>query len=477
MEALVGGINAFIQRYPIDQRCYEYLTTSSSAVITRVLQEFRPPREGEPDYSGLVTSWIKRMRTQNGEGPAGIAMGAGDMAGGPEMTQEMVNEFFMKYPCDERATEYFNVSPREVQTAVVTQFRPRSEGDADYSAAITSFIRYKSTKGAGKGAPAGGMGGAAPGVMPVQQFAGAGFQRPAGAANPNAAWAIAEIDPLAAPLDLEAFRAQYPMDDRAWDFLQNVDPRVQRRVVETFRPMREGEADYSAKITAYVKSNKQIWQEASADVALTQEAVDAFFTKYPCDEKATEYFNQCPREMQAAILRDFRPRSEGDADYSAAMTSFIKYKSSAPWAAGKGGGGKGGGCMGGMGGAAPGMMPAQQFAGAGMQTGGPLTQQAVDMFFQRYPCDQRACEYFSSCSVDVQTAVVQQFRPRTEGDSDYSAAMTAFIKRCLGGGMPPQQFAPQQQFAQQPQQFAQQPQQFAQQQFGGPAAKRMRTGI
>jgi len=122
-----------------------------------------------------------------------------------------------------------------------------------------------------------------------------------------------------------------------------------------------------------------------------------------------------------------------------------------------------------MGGAAPGMMQAQQYAGAGMQAGGPLTQQGVDAFFSRYPCDQRACEYFSQCSVDVQTAVVQQFRPRSEGDSDYSAAMTAFIKRCMGGGM---------MAAQQPQQFAQQPQ-FAQQQFGmeEPAAKRMRTGI
>jgi len=367
----------------------------------------------------------------------------------------------------------------------VREFRPRSEGDADYSAAITSFIKYKGNWIGGKGGGAPGMMAGQPGMMAgqpqfaQQQFAqqgagmqqgapAGGFQRPAGMPNPNAAWASAEIDPYAAPVDLESFRAQYPMDDRAWDFIQNVDQRVQRRIVETFKPHREGEADYSAKITSYVKSIKTQHREVQAEVTLTQEAVDAFFTKFPCDQRATEYFNEIPREMQAAILRDFRPRSEGDSDYSAAMTSFIKYKQSAPWAGGKGGGGMGGK----GGGAAQGMMPAQQFAGAGMQAGGPLTQQSVDAFFSRYPADQRACEYFSTCTVDVQTAVVQQFRPRQEGDADYSAALTAFIKRCMGGG--------QQQFAQQPQQVAQQPQ-FAQQQFAQQgdwqAAKRMRTGI
>ncbi|CAK0903043.1 unnamed protein product [Prorocentrum cordatum] len=465
MEALVGGINAFIQRYPIDQRCYEYLTTSSSA-------EFRAPREGEADYSPLVTSWVKRMRGQSGEGPGGGA-GPADAAAGGEVTQEVVDEFFLKYPCDQRATEYFNMSPREVQSAVVQQFRPRSEGDSDYSAAITSFIRYKSSKGAGKGAAFGGMGG-----MPVPVVPGVpgAFQRPPGMANPNSGWATADIDPNAPPVDLESFRAQYPMDDRAWDFLSSVDQRIQKRVVETFKVLREGEADYSAKITAYVKTTKQMWHEAVAETALTQEQVDTFFTRYPCDQKATEYFNQISRELQAVIVREFRPRSEGDSDYSAAITSFIKYKSNAPWAAG----GKGGGCGGGKGGCmGGGAMQVQQFAGAGMQAGGALTQQEVDSFFTRYPCDQRACEYFSQCSVDVQTSVVRQFRPRSEGDSDYSAAVTAFVKRCSGGGMGGMMAAQQsQQWQPQQQQQQWQPQYMQQQSWqGGPAAKRMRMGM
>merc|ERR1719401_1634048 len=99
------------------------------------------------------------MRGQSGEGPLGN-VGPADIAAGPEVTQETVDAFFIKYPCDQRATEYFNMSPSDVQTAVVQQFRPRSEGDADYSAAITSFIRYKSTKGSGKGcSPMAAMGG------------------------------------------------------------------------------------------------------------------------------------------------------------------------------------------------------------------------------------------------------------------------------------------------------------------------------
>eukprot|EP00927_Polykrikos_kofoidii_P036392 TRINITY_DN3072_c0_g2_i1.p1 TRINITY_DN3072_c0_g2~~TRINITY_DN3072_c0_g2_i1.p1 ORF type:complete len:657 (+),score=84.79 TRINITY_DN3072_c0_g2_i1:195-2165(+) len=56
---------------------------------------------------------------------------------------------------------------------------------------------------------------------------------------------------------------------------------------------------------------------------------------------------------------------------------------------------------------------------------------AVVTFFQRYPCDTRAIDYFGLATPEVQAKVMATFRPKSEGDPDYSAAVTSFVKRCL----------------------------------------------
>merc|ERR1712039_581565 len=73
-----------------------------------------------------------------------------------------ISNFFLRYPCDERAQDFLNSSSPEVRARVVQEFRPRQEGDSDYSGAVTSFVRRMrqyAEEDQGRAAWAGGSGG------------------------------------------------------------------------------------------------------------------------------------------------------------------------------------------------------------------------------------------------------------------------------------------------------------------------------
>merc|ERR1719410_1224653 len=63
---LIAGMDVFMKRYPIDERARDYFSCCSAEVQDRILREFRPPREGEADYSSLFMAFVKRCRQQQG---------------------------------------------------------------------------------------------------------------------------------------------------------------------------------------------------------------------------------------------------------------------------------------------------------------------------------------------------------------------------------------------------------------------------
>merc|ERR1712118_424729 len=70
---------------------------------------------------------------------------------------------------------------------------------------------------------------------------------------------------------------------------------------------------------------------------------------------------------------------------------------------------------------------------------GNITQQ-IDTFLTKYPMDQRAYDFLVDSAPEVQLKVLAEFRPKSEGDSDYSACITTFVRRLRvmmegGGGM------------------------------------------
>merc|ERR1712151_659878 len=65
--------------------------------------------------------------------------GLAEAARGPEASK--MKAFRERYPMDDSAWDTLADAPPDVQWAVVAQFKPRREGEDDYSALIASFVR------------------------------------------------------------------------------------------------------------------------------------------------------------------------------------------------------------------------------------------------------------------------------------------------------------------------------------------------
>ena len=59
------------------------------------------------------------------------------------------------------------------------------------------------------------------------------------------------------------------------------------------------------------------------------------------------------------------------------------------------------------------------------------TQRELDDFRDRYPIDSRAYGVLTSVPGDVQKSVLNQFRPKREGESDYSALVASFVRAVM----------------------------------------------
>jgi len=459
-QELQEALDDFVQRYPIDDGARSFLAGSPADVVARVLKDFRPKSEGDSDYSALVMTYVKRCRADQR-----VAL-VHDVHHAPAQhnarsppSQTDCSNFFQRYPVDERALDYFASSPSEVQWKVLEEFKPRVEGEADYSGLLTSFCKRWRTNISGVAsqpfpAPAfGPVGGKAFGAKGLSKgfVGGTPAQSMTGMLQPGGP----------RPADFLAFRNRFPMDDRAFSYLTESSPEVADRVLATFVPPRFDDTDYSAPITSYVKQcRKQFPSPVAAfspvgayhgpvggfagGVGASRFAreplvapvrqqfssfnsgpprhagsqsleLQQFLTRYPCDDRATDYLTTQSPEVIDRVVREFKAKREGESDYSAIVMSFTKRcKDFALIDGGKGGGGFGGG------------------VGAGADA-------ELRKFLNRYPCDERATDFLSTQPPDVIYRVVNEFQAKREGDSDYSAIVMSFTKRCkdssrVGGG-------------------------------------------
>jgi len=252
---------------------------------------------------------------------------------GTALTTPGLDAFLAKYPIDERAYNFFASSSPEVQEKVMREFQPMHEGEASYSKLFTAFVNkcrtfvattvdvaHTHTTGVDGVQSYQDSGVIDNGSADVYDHYG-GSARQVSSGSTTAAGDQQAIEPS---LDLEEFRLRFPMDERAFDFLATAPREVQERVLETFVPQRLDDTDFSAPVTAYVRSLRNQLADANVSAGVTEDAIHRFFERYPCDARATDYFTSCTPDVQVQVLRDFRPRSEGDSDYSAAVTAYVK---------------------------------------------------------------------------------------------------------------------------------------------------------
>lgn len=164
-------------------------------------------------------------------GRRGSGGGAGDSASARKRRVALLADFRQRYPMDDRAFMILERSTPEVQDTVLDGFKPRREGDDDYSALVVTFTRNCQARGERQ------IG---------EQEDGRADRRHTRETRPRRE--TRDASPLS------AFRERFPMDERAWTLLTRAPLSVQNAVVSDFKPKREGESDYSALVTAFVRS-------------------------------------------------------------------------------------------------------------------------------------------------------------------------------------------------------------------------------
>mmetsp|Transcript_7363 Transcript_7363/g.23068 ORF Transcript_7363/g.23068 Transcript_7363/m.23068 type:complete len:608 (-) Transcript_7363:66-1889(-) len=458
-------VEDFFQRYPCDIRAQDYLRSSPGSVVARALQEFRPPREGEPDYSALVVTFVRTLRTELLTGP--VAAVQQDAA---TTLEADIQAFMLQFPVDEAAYNYLMNSTPEVQRTVLRDFRPKIEGESDYSALVITF-----TKKCRQTVPQ-----QQAFVQPyMQQYVPheQGLMRPARpqhyvpparpglpAGHPAGPRSAHEMAALQA--EVQVFRERYPFDEEAYNYLVNSPPEVQRQVMREFKPKQEGEADYSALVITFSKRCRgnaagMVAQQAYAVVqtpgpglrgqqlALAPVAhsggpsaveYEAFRRRYPFDEAAHNYLMNSAPEVQLQALRSFRPPREGESDYSALFITYTKrcrqnvQQHHVAQQAGRAGCGNGAVRY-----AGPPPQQHYQPPVAPWEPGAPAPpwrqqppgrQVDLESFRIRYPMDDRAYVYLQESPPEVARQVVETFVPKRLDDTDFSAPIVAYAKLC-----------------------------------------------
>eukprot|EP00438_Fugacium_kawagutii_P008872 Skav200654 [mRNA] locus=scaffold2539:163913:170665:+ [translate_table: standard] len=162
-------------------------------------------------------------------------------------------------------------APPEIRIHVLQNFKPKQEGEADYSALIISYCK-KMREHSQQAMPVQPVH-MQPMMQPVQQIPmqmqhyGEHYPIPA---PQRAPWNQPAQPPPVAPRGslmgasesnaniyaLEGFRQRYPMDDRAFDFLKCASAFVQQEVLERFSPQKQ-DSDYSALIISFAKKCRE----------------------------------------------------------------------------------------------------------------------------------------------------------------------------------------------------------------------------
>ena len=146
---------------------------SPPEVRQQVIENFKPPREGEADYSALLITFCKKMRENSQRMQLHLpqpdygadyssmahasfqAMQQGAFNQAPPARPSQVSQasfsfdsaynyaleaFRQRFPMDDRCFDFLKNAAPEIQQEVVEKFSPQRQ-DTDYSALIISFAK------------------------------------------------------------------------------------------------------------------------------------------------------------------------------------------------------------------------------------------------------------------------------------------------------------------------------------------------
>lgn len=421
-------LETFRKKYPMEDRAMEYLRTASPEVQEQCVGTFRI-RERLDDFTQAIIAHVRACRMITGDRtppPPEVPLCNTSAA------QQIIAlaEFRSRYPFDDRTLQYMQQAGVEVMNRVMCEFQPPRGGvEKDFSKSITAFVRRCKEEGERKLVPD-----------------------------------MAQDD-LAM---LNEFRSKYNFDERCLDYIKQSNAEVRRRVLTEFQPPRGGvEGDYSKSITAFVRrckeDDKRRCQEdekknPTPEMSCTQGTgneitnLAEFRQKFPFDDRAFDYIQQCRPEVRQRVLTEFKPSLSGSTkDYSKSITAFVRRckeedirrcREAATMFT-----------------SSPGEMnqvdenerkPKKEKAFAWMDSGDELssgpedrspakkpkveltTEEALEDFRRRFPMDAMAFDFLCRSPKSVRHRVLKEFRPSDRGANDnYSKQLTCFVRSCL----------------------------------------------
>merc|ERR1712129_117501 len=208
------------------------------------------------------------------------------------------------------------------QQDVLLNFSPRNMQDGDYSRPITAYVKQARDRQGG--------GGHVHQLVEPSRSSRSGYDRDRNSSRHEERRSSSSRH--GAGSWLGAFRTCYPMDDRAFDFLEQSAVEVQEAILTEFKPRRPGEDDYSGAVTSFIRKvrsryeagggarSEKRWRSDDTPVVL----LEAFKSRYPMDDRAWDFLSTSPASLQRTVLERFQPKREGEGDYSRLITSFIR---------------------------------------------------------------------------------------------------------------------------------------------------------
>mmetsp|Transcript_79277 Transcript_79277/g.156976 ORF Transcript_79277/g.156976 Transcript_79277/m.156976 type:complete len:817 (-) Transcript_79277:134-2584(-) len=426
-------LDTFRKKYPMDERAMEYLRTSAPEVQEQCVATFRI-RERLDDFSQAIIAHVRACRMITGDRtPPPLEGSICNTAAAQQIIK--LAEFRSRYSFDDRTLQYMQQAGSDIISRVMIEFQlPKSGIEKDFSKSITAFVRRckeEGEKGVGLDMPQDDM------VM------------------------------------LDGFRQKYNFDDRCLDYIMQSNTEVRRRVLTEFQPPRGGiEGDHSKSITAFVRRCKEDDKRRCHDDDKRHSPAEAqigagiggceitnlaeFRQKFPFDDRAFEYIQQCRPEVRQRVLTEFKPSLSGSTkDYSKSITAFVRRckdedirrcREAATMVA-----------------PTPGdccqsdeqdrayKRDRKERAFAWMDSGDEedssgredrdsskkprvelSTEEALEDFRHRFPMDAMAFDFLCRSPKSVRHRVLKEFRPSDRGANDnYSKQLTCFVRSCL----------------------------------------------
>lgn len=146
----------------MDDGAFDQLRDAGPEVLRPFLNSFKPRSEGDSDYSGLVRTFLKSViARQQEQGERNTARNTPHRYGrdvrdrsrsrdrsfearprrGNRRDSSPLEEFRSRYPMEAKAFQILASSSEDVRETVMSDFKPRQEGERDYSGLVIAFVR------------------------------------------------------------------------------------------------------------------------------------------------------------------------------------------------------------------------------------------------------------------------------------------------------------------------------------------------